>query len=745
MTEQKLQILAESLTIDEKIRMLHGASLFKTGAVSEKGIPSFCFSDGPMGTRPEFEWDEWFFIGGNDDYTSYLPCNSALASTFNRQRAYETGQVLGLEARGRGKDMILAPGINIHRSPLCGRNFEYMSEDPYLTAQMAIPCVKGVQESDVAACVKHFALNNQETLRHGSNSEVSERALWEIYFPAFRATVQEGHTLGMMSSYNKYKNEFACHSQDLIDAILREEWDFEGIVVSDWGGVHDTEKAAKCQLDIEMGCHNQFDEYYLASPLKKALDDGRVTVSDIDKKIMHILHTMNELHMLDGARKRGAYNLPSSRDVLRKTAEESIILLKNDKHLLPLNPDKIKKLLVIGDNADRTHALGGGSAEIKALYELTPLMGLKMLLGGNCDVVYEPGYYNYVIGNAWGKDNAQNAFGNITTDEFSNKFLPRQSRKIPNDRIEEINRLYLERAKQACQDADAVIYIGGLNHDHDVEDHDRTDYHLPYEQDKIIRELLNVRPDMIVTLIGGSPVSMSDWKSLADTIVYSYYNGMEGGLALARVLFGEISPSGKLPTSFPKQLTDCAAHSIASFPGGETVEYKEGIFVGYRHLDAQNIEPEFAFGHGLTYAEFCYDNLTIREHAEAIDAMSDELIERKQLVPIYSVSCQVKNASEIDAMESVQLYVAPKDLTLADGSSRPCKELRNFDKQMIPAGSNTTYHFSLTIEDFSYYDEQKHCYVALAGSYDILIGSSSRDIRLIGSVVLPHDYYVSRS
>ncbi len=745
MTTNELHELLNRLTLDEKIGMIHGATLFKTAAVSDKGIPAFCFSDGPMGTRPEYGWNQWIMVGGNDDNSSYLPCNSAIAATFNRDCAHASGKVLGLEARGKGKDMILAPGINIHRSPLCGRNFEYMSEDPYLTAEMAVPYVKGVQESDVSACVKHFAVNNQETQRHGGNSTPSERALWEIYFPAFRATVHEGNALGMMASYNRYMGEYACHSRELLDGILREEWGFDGIVVSDWGGVHDTEKGASCSLDIEMGCTDNFDEYYFASPLKKAVEEGRIDESQIDTKIMHILHVMNELHMLDGTRKRGGYNLPSSRDALRLTAEESIILLKNEKDMLPLNPDKVKKLLVIGDNADRTHAFGGGSAEIKALYELTPLMGLKMLLGGNCEVIYEPGYYNFVIGNAWGPENSQNALNNITMADDFNPHMPRQSRYLPEEKRAKINAEYLERAKEACKDADAVLFIGGLTHDQDVEDQDRTDYHLPCNQDYIIRELLKVRPDMIVTLIGGSPVSMEDWKNDADTILYMYYNGMEGGLALARTIFGEVSPSGKLPTSFPKKLSDCAAHSVDVFPGIDTVKYKEDVFVGYRHLDSADIEPDFAFGHGLSYAKFEYTDMKVEDLTNTMTDCANTLIARNQLAPIFDVSCTVKNLSDIDAKESVQLYVAPSDTTTGSGIKRPVKELRGFDKKLISAGKEACYSFLLTPEAFSYYDEAEHCYIAPKGSYDILLASSSRDIRLLHKITLNKEYKISRS
>ena len=426
MNKQALIQLLNTLTLDDKITMIHGASMFQTGAVTEKNVPAFTFDDGPMGPRKEYQRDDWIPIGGNDDATSYLPSNSALAATFNRKRALESGTILGREARGRGKDMILAPGINIHRSPLGGRNFEYMSEDPYLTAEIAVPFVEGIQQNDVSACVKHYALNNQETDRTGYNADVSERALWEIYLPAFRATVKKAHTMGMMGSYNRFHEEYLCHSQEMIDGILRQEWGFDGIYVSDWNAIKDTVKAGNCEIDIDMNVTDDFDNYKMAQPLKKAVLNGRVQEAELDKKVMHILHVMNELHMLDGKRQKGSYNDPSHPGKLLQTAEESMILLKNEKKLLPLNPEKLKKVVVIGDNADRTHAAGGGSAEIKALYEITPLMGIKMFLGGNCEVVYEPGYYACVTGNAWHDITAQNCMLPVNDSIFG----PRQDRLV---------------------------------------------------------------------------------------------------------------------------------------------------------------------------------------------------------------------------------------------------------------------------------------------------------------------------
>lgn len=734
MNKQELIQLLNTLTLDDKITMIHGASMFQTGAVAEKNVPAFTFDDGPMGPRKEYQRDAWIPIGGNDDATSYLPSNSALAATFNRKRALESGTVLGREARGRGKDMILAPGINIHRSPLGGRNFEYMSEDPYLTAEIAVPFVEGIQQNDVSACVKHYALNNQETDRTGYNADVSERALWEIYLPAFRATVKKAHTMGMMGSYNRFHEEYLCHSQEMIDGILRQEWGFDGIYVSDWNAIKDTVKAGNCEIDIDMNVTDDFDNYKMAQPLKKAVLNGQVQEAELDKKVMHILHVMNELHMLDGKRQKGSYNDPSHPGKLLQTAEESMILLKNEKKLLPLNPEKLKKVVVIGDNADRTHAAGGGSAEIKALYEITPLMGIKMFLGGNCEVVYEPGYYACVTGNAWNDITAQNCMLPVNDSIFG----PRQDRLVKKEEIAALNKSYEERAIAACKDADAVIYVGGLNHDFDVEDRDRSDYHLPYGQDALIKKLLAVRPDMIVTMVAGSPFSMTEWIDQTDTLLLSYYAGMETGRAFANLLFGEVSPSGKLPTTYPKELSDSPAHSIGQFGTSTDVSYAEDVYVGYRYFDTYQVKPQFAFGHGLSYATFTYSDLQVTAHPQEA---TDQLQSSDALPALYTVKLAVSNDSDIDAMESVQLYIAAKDSKV----KRPVKELRGFDKKEIAAHAKADYTFALTAEAFSYYDIEKHCYIAPAGTYEILLGSASDDIRLSRTVTLSADIMISRS
>lgn len=707
MTQNELKTLCSSMTLDEKIGMVHGATLFQTKAVERLNVPAFTYSDGPMGVRFEYQKDNWVPMGFSDDYTSYLPSNTALASTFHPELAYEAGQILGEETRGRGKDMILGPGINIQRSPLGGRNFEYMSEDPYLSGRMAVPYIRGVQENDVSACVKHYALNNQETRRNDVDTYVSERALFEIYLPAFRAAVKEGKTYGLMASYNKFRETYCSHHPYLLDQILRGEWGFDGILVSDWGSIHDTVEAGNVSIDADMRTTNNFDEYYFADPLKAAVEDGRVPMEKLDEKILHILNIMNELHMLDGERKSGTYNHPSTGSKLLKTAEESIILLKNEEKLLPLDKKKIKKLLLIGDNANRMHALGGGSAEIKALYEISPLLGFKMLLGGNCQVSYEPGYYNYVVGNAWGMDaNGQGA-----------GYQP--VKKLDPEEIEELNKKYLASAKAACRDADAVIFIGGLNHDFDVEGKDKDDMRLPYSQDDIIRELLKVRPDMIVTMIAGSPVDMHEWLDQAKTLLYYSYNGMQGGLAFARTIFGDSNPSGKLAMTLPMILEDSPAHKLGEFPGNDTVSYNEDIYVGYRYFDTFGVKPAFAFGHGLSYTEFSFGEVT---------------------ASIKEATVPVTNTGDRDGAVAVQFYVRPVNSPI----KRPLKELRGFDKQFLKAGETKDFHADFDAYSFSYYDEERKCYVTLPGDYEICAAFACDDVRSVGKVHIDSEFTAPR-
>lgn len=677
--------LMKKLTLDEKIGMVHGAQLFQTQGVERLGIPPLKMSDGPMGVRQEFHPSSWIPEGTSRDYVTYLPCNSALASTWNRRLAYETGSVLGEETRGRGKDVILGPGVNIKRSPLCGRNFEYFSEDPYLTKELAAPFIRGVQNWDVAACVKHFAANNQETERLWVDVEVEEKALREIYLPAFRDAVEKGGSYTIMAAYNRLNGQHCYYNQHLLNDILREAWDYDGVVISDWGGVHDTALAAESELDIEMSVTDDFDDYYMAQPLKKKIEAGEISEEVLDEKVIHILMLMFRLHILGGEkRKRGSYNTPEHREKALAVARESVVLLKNTEHRLPLDPEKVKKLLVIGENADWMHAAGGGSAEIKALYETTPLMGICSVLGGNAEVRYAKGYVRDEKTEDsevnWQETSLENGGGKVRRSE--------EDEEAQNERA----RLREEAVRLAAQYED-VIFVGGLNHEHDSEGNDRADMKLPYEQDILIKELLKVNPRTVIVLTGGSPVEMGKWIGAAQSVVWNWYAGLEGGRALAEVLFGEVNPSGKLPETFYKRHTDCSAHALGEFPGGEKVNYKEGIFVGYRYNDTFHVEPQFCFGHGLSYTTFQYSepSATLSENETTI-------------------FCTVENTGKMAGQETVQIYFAPVDRK----NNEPVQELKGFEKVFLMPGEKKRVEI--------------HAEPCGRGT-EIRLGASSRDIR----------------
>lgn len=731
--EKEIEKLVKKLTLDEKLAMIHGVALFRSGAVERLGIPGIVSSDGPMGVRAEFMDDRWIPAGNQDDMVSYLPSNSALASSWNAELAHDMGYVLGMEARGRGKDVILAPGINIKRDPRCGRNFEYMSEDPCLTANLVVPFVKGVQENDVAACVKHFAANVQETNRLMVDEEIDERTLYELYLPAFKVAVQEGGAYSVMAAYNKINGFHCCENKVLLDRILREEWGFDGAVISDWGGVHKTKEAAECSMDLEMSVFPDFDEYKLANPLKELIKKGEVSENMVDAKVKNLLRMMYRLKMIGPkkeSRKKGAYNAPASREAILRTAEESMILLKNDNQTLPLDAGKVKKLVVIGENAAKVHSDGGGSAEIKALYEICPLAGLKMYLGGNVEVSYAPGYYvpkkPKTFEQNWQAtsldDLKDTNVGQAVRDEENAQEVHRRSdeerlAQIEKEKAEihEKNKALFEQALSLAKDADAVIFVGGINHDYDSEGFDRPDMKLPYEQDLLIEELLKVRKDAVITFVGGSPVEMP-WRDQAQAILWSYYAGMETGTAFARVIFGEVNPSGKLAETFPGKYEDCVTAKNGQFAVWDKITLEEGLYCGYRYFDRQRIKPAYCFGHGLSYTRFEYSDLKLR-------------VEKGQNVKL---TFSVKNIGKRAGAEIVQVYVAP----IAPKVDRPDKELKTFAKVHLSMGRSKKVSLTLKQEDFAYFDADLHQFIADAGDYEILVGASCEDIRLRGIATL---------
>lgn len=732
-TEKEIDKLIGKMTLDEKISMIHGVGLFCTGAVERLGIPGVVSSDGPMGVRADFMNDRWIPSGNNDDNVSYLPSNSALASTWNPERAYEMGHVLGAEARGRGKDVILAPGINIKRDPLCGRNFEYMSEDPKLTAALAVPFIKGVQENDVASCVKHFAANAQETDRLMVDEEIDDRTLYELYLPAFKAAVQEGNVYSIMGAYNKINGYHCCENKNLLDLVLRGEWGFDGTVISDWGAVHKTKEAAQCSMDMEMSVFADFDNYKLANPLKEAILKGEISEETVNDKVRNILRMMYRLKMIGKEkehRKKGVYNAPKHREMILHTAEESMVLLKNENHVLPLDAKKVKKLVVIGQNAAKIHSDGGGSAEIKALYEICPLMGLKTYLGGNAKVEYLKGYHvpdkPKTFDHNWQADSLDDLkntdIGQPVRDETNMAEINRKGEEErlaalekEKTEIHEKNKILFTQAVEAAKNADAVIFVGGLNHDLDSEGFDRSDMKLPYEQDMLIEALLDVRKDLIVTFVGGSPVEMP-WRDRASAILWSYYAGMETGNAFAKIIFGDVNPSGKLAETFPKKYADCATAKNGQFGLWGKIKFEEGVYCGYRHHDRQHIAPAFCFGHGLSYTEFAYSGLTLKT-------------EKGRDVKL---SFTVKNTGKRSGLEIVQVYVAP----IGPKVNRPDKELKAFAKIELAPGKSGKVNLVLKQEDFAYFDEQLHAFIADEGDYEIVVGASCEDIRLRGIVTL---------
>lgn len=741
-TENQIEKLLKKMTLEEKIAMIHGAGLFRTGAVERLDIPSLKCSDGPMGVRNEFHNERWIPTGNHDDYVTYMPSNSALASTWNRELAYQSGYVLGEEARGRGKDVILAPGINIKRDPLCGRNFEYMSEDPKLAADLAVPFIRGIQENDVAACVKHFACNVQETDRLMVDTIVDDRTLYEIYLPAFKAAVQEGGSYSVMGAYNMINGTHCCENKQLLDFILREEWGYDGTVISDWGAVHKTKQAAEVTMDVEMSVFPDFDDYKLANPLKEAITKGEIAESTVDSKVRNILRMMFRLKMIGKqkeTRKAGVYNSPAHREAVLRTAEESMILLKNEGNKLPLDRKKIKKIAVIGQNAAKIHSDGGGSAEIKALYEICPLMGIKMYLGGNTEVIYAPGYYvpekpktfsnnwqersldeleNTDIGLAVRREGEESPDAQERAEVFRKEEEEKAAQKEKeNQLIHEKNIKLFEEALEAAKEADEVIFVGGLNHDFDSEGFDRNDMKLPYEQDMLIEELLKVRKDAVITLIGGSPVEMP-WRDKAGTILWSYYAGMETGKAFAKILFGDVNPSGKLAETFPARYEDCITAQNGQSGIRGSISLSEGIYYGYRYFDRERTAPAFCFGHGLSYTKFVYSNLSLKQEKDGNKSVR--------------VVLSVKNTGKMAGAETVQVYIAP----IAPKIDRPAKELKAFGKVKLQPGKTGKIMFILNRQDFAYFDSDKHAFTVDAGDYEILVGASCEDIRLRGICTL---------
>lgn len=701
--EERVEDALLRLTLKEKIALVHAQSKFSSAGVPRLGIPEFWMTDGPHGVRPEVLWDEWDQAGWTNDSCVAFPALTCLAATWNPEMSLLYGQSIGEEARYRNKTVLLGPGVNIYRTPLNGRNFEYMGEDPYLSAHMVVPYIQGVQQNGVAACVKHFALNNHEVNRHTTNVIVDDRALYEIYLPAFKAAVQEGKAWAIMGSYNLYKGQHCCHNQYLLNDILKGEWGFDGVVISDWGGAHDTDQAITNGLDMEFGswtnglsngASNAYDNYYLAMPYLQRIQEGKVGTKELDDKVRRILRLAFRTTM-NTSRPWGAILSPEHYEAARRIGEEGIVLLQNEGGLLPINLDKAKKIAVIGENAIKMMTVGGGSSSLKVQREISPLDGIRQRVGNQVEVVYARGY----VGDASGEYNGVVTGQNLKDD------------RTPDELIAE--------AVKVAADADYVIFIGGLNKsaNQDCEDTDRAGLGLPYGQDDVIQALAKVNRNLIVVNISGNAVAMP-WVKEVPAIVQDWYLGSEAGSALAAVLVGDVNPSGKLPFTFPVKLEDNAAYALGEYTGVRSdtvinIKYNESIFVGYRWADKQKkSKPLFAFGHGLSYTIFEYG----KPVADAKTMSPDGKL---------TVKVTVKNTGSREGQEVVQLYIADKKSSLP----RPLKELKGFKKIKLTPGESKEVSFVIDKEALSFFDDTKHAWIAEPGKFEAIIAASAADVK----------------
>ena len=648
-------------------------------------------------------WDEWNQAGWTNDSCVAFPALTCLAATWNPEAALLYGQSIGEEARYRNKTVLLGPGVNIYRTPLNGRNFEYMGEDPYLASQMVVPYVKGVQQNGVAACVKHYALNNQEINRHTTNVIVDDRALYEIYLPAFKAAVQKGKAWAIMGSYNLYKNQHNCHNRYLLNDILKGEWGFDGVVVSDWGGVHNTEEAIYNGMDMEFGSWtnglskgmgNAYDNYYLAHPYLKQIKEGKIGTKELDDKVRRILRLAFRTTM-NRNRPYGAMLSEEHIAAARKIGEEGIVLLQNKKNILPIDLNRTKKIAVIGENALKMMTVGGGSSSLKVQYECSPLDGIKRRMGDGIEISYARGY----VGDTGGQFDGVSSGQNLKDD--------RSARQL------------IEEAVRIAQSADYVIFIGGLNKSghQDCEDTDRKGLELPYKQDKVIGALAKVNKNLIVVNISGNAVAMP-WISEVPAVIQAWYLGTEAGNAIASVLVGDVNPSGKLPFTFPEKLEDVGAHQLGDYPGRQREDgifdekYNESIFVGYRWTDKQKIRPLFPFGHGLSYTTFAYGKATVNKKVMKID---------EQIV----ITVPITNTGKRIGSEIVQLYISD----LKSSLPRPVKELKGFSKIQLAPGETQEVTFLIDKQALSFFNDSRHEWVAEPGKFEAQIAASATDIK----------------
>ena len=697
--EARVKDALSRMTLEEKVALCHAQSKFSSAGVPRLGIPELWMSDGPHGVRAEINWNDWGYANWTNDSITAFPALTCLAATWNPDMSAKYGKAIGEEARYREKDVLLGPGVNIYRTPMNGRNFEYMGEDPYLASVMCVPYIQELQKNGVAACVKHYALNNQELWRGHIDVNLSDRALHEIYLPAFKAAVEEGGAWSIMGAYNKIRGQHACHNDFTLNKILKDDWKFDGCVITDWGGAHDTYEAAVNGLDIEMGSYTNgltsesvftYNDYYLASPYLQMLKDGKVPMSTIDDKASRILRLIFRTAM-NRQKPYGSVATEEHYAAAREIGNEGIVLLKNapvikkGAPLLPIDAAKYQNILVVGDNAVRLLNQGGGSSELKVKDMVSPLDGLRAVYGDK--VAYAKGY-------------------------AAGRPMYGRADEIPQNVVDSLRAEAVEMAKKA----DLVVLVGGLNKNHfqDCEGGDRLEYGLPFGQDELIEALLGVNKNLVLVLLSGNAVEMP-WVSRVPAIVQGWYLGSMGGKSLADILSGAVNPSGKLPFSFPAKLTDCGAHAFdeLSYPGDSIKqEYKEDILVGYRWHDTKKIPALFPFGHGLSYTTFTYGKPMASAKAMAADGM-------------LTVTVAVKNTGSIAGKEIVQLYVGDDKCSVL----RPVKELKHFAKVALAPGEEKSVTFTLTPDDLKFYDEASAAWKYEPGKFKAYVCASSADVR----------------
>ena len=697
--EARVKDALSRMTLEEKVALCHAQSKFSSAGVPRLGIPELWMSDGPHGVRAEINWNDWGYANWTNDSITAFPALTCLAATWNPDMSAKYGKAIGEEARYREKDVLLGPGVNIYRTPMNGRNFEYMGEDPYLASVMCVPYIQELQKNGVAACVKHYALNNQELWRGHIDVNLSDRALHEIYLPAFKAAVEEGGAWSIMGAYNKIRGQHACHNDFTLNKILKDDWKFDGCVITDWGGAHDTYEAAVNGLDIEMGSYTNgltsesvftYNDYYLASPYLQMLKDGKVPMSTIDDKASRILRLIFRTAM-NRQKPYGSVATEEHYAAAREIGNEGIVLLKNapvikkGAPLLPIDAAKYQNILVVGDNAVRLLNQGGGSSELKVKDMVSPLDGLRAAYGDK--VAYAKGY-------------------------AAGRPMYGRADEIPQNVVDSLRAEAVEMAKKA----DLVVLVGGLNKNHfqDCEGGDRLEYGLPFGQDELIEALLGVNKNLVLVLLSGNAVEMP-WVSRVPAIVQGWYLGSMGGKSLADILSGAVNPSGKLPFSFPAKLTDCGAHAFdeLSYPGDSIKqEYKEDILVGYRWHDTKKVPALFPFGHGLSYTTFTYGKPVASAKAMAADGT-------------LTVTVAVKNTGSIAGKEIVQLYVGDDKCSVL----RPVKELKHFAKVALAPGEEKSVTFTLTPDDLKFYDEASAAWKYEPGKFKAYVCASSADVR----------------